>query len=102
MLMKLTPGEEWMCRKNMRPVMTSYTQFLTSFALKILRNKLPQGLTNILEERNERVSRGGSFTRAANWKHDSISYRLASRATAEMSEISISRSKKGLPKKYIS
>ncbi len=38
--------------------------------------KLPLGLTNIIEEQNDRVLRGRNFTRAANWKHDNSMYIL--------------------------
>jgi hypothetical protein len=41
-----------------------------------------------------------SHFRPRNWKHDSIAYRLATRALNKIKDIEIARSRKGLAKKY--
>jgi len=65
-----------------------------------IKNKIPLGLKDIIIERNSINLRNRHFIREANWKHESIAYRLASRAKNEIKEIEIARSKKGLAKKY--
>jgi hypothetical protein len=65
-----------------------------------IKNKIPLGLKNIITERNSRNLRNRHFIREANWKHESIAYRLATRAKNEIKDIEIARSKKGLAKKY--
>ena len=63
------------------------------------KNKIPIGLQNIIETRGNNNLRNQQFVRDINWKQDSIAYRLATRATKEISDIEIARSKKGLVKK---
>ena len=63
-------------------------------------NKIPRGLKDIIVERNSRNLRNRHFIRESNWKQDSITYRLATRAKNEIKEIVIAKSKKGLVKKY--
>jgi hypothetical protein len=62
--------------------------------------KIPKGLANIIQEREVVQLRNRQFVRNNNWKHDSISYRLATRAKNEIKDIVIAKSKKGLTKKY--
>ncbi len=64
-----------------------------------LKNKIPLGLKNIIVERNSRNLRNRQFIRERRWKHDSISYRLATRAKNDIKDIEIARSKKGLARK---
>jgi len=65
-----------------------------------LKNKIPLGLKDIIEERNVANLRNRHFIRDRHWKQDSIAYRLATRAKNEIKDIEIARSKKGLTKKY--
>jgi len=65
-----------------------------------IKNRLPRGLREILVETQALNLRNRKFNRPRNWKHDSISYRLASRAIKEIKDIEIARSRKGLAKKY--
>ncbi len=67
---------------------------------KWLKSKLPDGLKNIINERNTLNLRNRQFIRDRNWKQDSIAYRLATRGKKEIKEIEVARSKKGLTKKY--
>jgi len=64
------------------------------------KKKIPQGLSDIISENNRAFLRNRKFNRPLSWKQDSIAYRLATRATKEIKEIEIARSKKGLAKKY--
>jgi hypothetical protein len=50
--------------------------------------KLPDGLKNIIIERNENNLRNRSFIRNMRWKTTSIAYRLATRAKNEIREVS--------------
>ena len=61
--------------------------------------KLPNGLRYIIEEKNTRNLRSRQFERNRNWKNDSLSYRLSSRALKEISEITRANSKNGLKNK---
>jgi len=63
------------------------------------KNKIPTGIKDIIVERNNNL-RNRNFLRERSWKQDSIAYRLATRATKEIKEIEIAKSKKGLAKKY--
>ena len=63
------------------------------------KKKIPLGLSNIIEERNDNRLRNRQFVRDHRWQQDSIAYRLATRATKEIKEIEIAKSKKGLVKK---
>jgi len=65
-----------------------------------IKNRIPLGLKNIIVERDSINLRNRHFIREANWKHESIAYRLATCAKKEIKEIEIARSKKGLAKKY--
>ncbi len=65
-----------------------------------LKNKIPLGLRDIITERNSINLRNRQFISERNWKHESIAFRLATRAKNEIKEIEIARSKKGLAKKY--
>ncbi len=67
---------------------------------KWLKAKIPEGLKNIITERNTLSLRNRQFIRDSSWKQDSIAYRLATRAKKEIKEIEVARSKKGLTKKY--
>ena len=60
---------------------------------------MPLGLKNITLENNARVLRNRHFIRDPAWKLDRISSRLAVRATSEIKEIEIPRSKTGLKNK---
>ena len=62
--------------------------------------KIPKGLANIIKEKNNRQLRTRQFERKANWKTNSIAYRLTTRALKEIEEISCAKSKGGLKKKY--
>jgi len=64
------------------------------------KKRIPLGLSNIIEERNLRVLRSRQFIREHNWRPDSVAYRLATRATNEIKDIVIAKSKRGLCKKY--
>jgi hypothetical protein len=64
------------------------------------KKKIPIGLSKILDEETGINLRNRKFVIDNNWKHDSIAFRLASRAKKEIKEIEIARSKKGLMKKY--
>ena len=63
------------------------------------KKKIPLGLQYIIEEKLGRNLRQRQFVRATNWKHDSIAYRLATRAIKEIKDIEIAKTKKGLAKK---
>ncbi len=65
-----------------------------------LKNILPLGLKDIVNERVGRNLRNRQFIRERTWKQDSIAYRLATRVRKEIEEIEVARSKKGLTKKY--
>ena len=71
--------------------------------LKILwrweKKKIPLGLSEIVVEENQGRLRKRKFKRDRDWKHDSISFRLATRAIKDIKEIEIARSKNGLKKK---
>ncbi len=60
------------------------------------KKKVSLGLNKLIEERNIRVLR----SREHNWKPDSIAYRLATRATNEITDIVIAKFKRGLCKNY--
>ncbi len=64
------------------------------------KKKIPLGLTAIIEERHDQRLRNRQFVRDHRWSVDSIASRLASRASKEIKEIEIAKSKKGLIKKY--
>ncbi len=64
-----------------------------------IKNKIPQGLKDIIKERNNQSLRNRQFIREREWTNDSISYRLANRAKKDIKEIEIARTKKGLAKK---
>jgi len=64
------------------------------------KKKIPLGLTTIIEERHDQRLRNRQFVRDHRWSEDSIASRLASRASKEIKEIEIAKSKKGLIKKY--
>ncbi len=59
---------------------------------------IPLGLRNIILETNNRALRNRNFIKDRQWKHDSLSYRLADRAKKEIKEIEIAKSKNGLKK----
>jgi len=61
--------------------------------------KIPLGLSSIIEERHDNRLRNRQFVRNHNWSQDSIAYRLSTRASKEIKEIEIAKSKKGLVKK---
>ena len=63
------------------------------------KNKIPQGLRNIIRENTSRTLRQRKFVRDPAWHIDSIASRLAVRATKEIKEIEIARSKNGLKNK---
>jgi len=63
------------------------------------KNKLPLGLKNIIVENFNRRLRNRLFVKDNTWKNDSISYRLANRATNETKDIEIAKSKNGLKNK---
>ncbi len=65
-----------------------------------IKNRIPEGLKLIINERQTRQLRNRQFIRENHWKSDSIAYRLATRANKEIKEIEIARSLKGLSKKY--
>jgi hypothetical protein len=44
------------------------------------KNKIPDGLKYIIEEKRDRDLRNRQFVRHRTWKQDSIAYRLATRA----------------------
>ena len=64
------------------------------------KKKIPKGLNDIIQERFSRNLRNRQFIRESNWKHDSLAYRLATRAKNEIKEIETAKTKKGLTKKY--
>jgi len=64
------------------------------------KKRIPLGLANILTERDNRQLRNRQFIRDRIWRHDSLAFRLSTRAKNEITEIEIARSKKGLTKKY--
>jgi len=64
------------------------------------KKKISLGLTNIIAERQIGTLRHRQFIRDRKWKLDSIASRLAIRASEEIEEITIARSKNGLFKKY--
>ena len=63
------------------------------------KNKIPLGLKELITEQTTRALRNRQFVRNPSWKPDSISSRLAKRATDEIKEIEIARSKNGLKNK---
>jgi hypothetical protein len=63
------------------------------------KKKLPLGLKNIIVENHNRALRNRMFIKENNWKSDSISSRLASRATREIRDIEIAKSLNGLKNK---
>ena len=63
------------------------------------KKKIPSGLKNIITEVNQNRLRHRKFIREANWKQDSISYRLATRAMKDIKDIEIAKSKNGLKNK---
>ena len=65
-----------------------------------LKNKIPLGLKDIIVEVTSNNLRNRKFQRNREWSHDSIAYRLATRALKEIKDIDIAKSKKGLVKKY--
>jgi hypothetical protein len=60
------------------------------------KNKIPEGLSNILSERQTRHLRNRQFVRENNWKKDSIAYRLATRAINDIVEITKHQTKTAL------
>jgi hypothetical protein len=64
------------------------------------KNKIPDGLKDIIEEKRDRDLRNRQFVRHRNWKQDSIAYRLATRAIKEITEIECARSNTGLKRKF--
>ena len=64
------------------------------------KNKIPLGIKSILTEIPTNNLRNRKFQRDREWSHDSIAYRLASRAMKEIKDIEIAKSKKGLVKKF--
>ncbi len=65
---------------------------------KWLKADIPDGLKDIISERNTLTLRNRQFIRDASWKQDSIAYRLATRAKKEIKEIKVARSKKRFDK----
>ncbi len=65
------------------------------------KNHIPLGLRNIITETNNRQLRNRHFVKNRLWKQDSLSYRLADRATKVIKEIEIAKSKNGLKNKII-
>jgi len=65
------------------------------------KNHIPLGLRDIITETNNRQLRNRHFVKNRLWKQDSLSYRLADRATKEIKEIEIAKSKNGLKNKII-
>ena len=63
------------------------------------KRKLPLGIQDILVEVTLNPLRNRKFCRDQAWSHDSIAYRLATRALKEIKDIEIAKSKKGLAKK---
>jgi hypothetical protein len=64
-----------------------------------LKSKIPTGLKDVIVERVKIYLRKRQFIRERDWKLDSISYRLATRAKNNCVELELARSKKGLAKK---
>jgi hypothetical protein len=63
------------------------------------KKKIPLGLRSIIEERHDNRLRNRQFVRDHRWTQESIAYRLSPRATKEIKDIEIAKSKKGLVKK---
>jgi hypothetical protein len=63
------------------------------------KKKIPLGLKNIITEIDQNRLRHRKFKREVNWKQDSISYRLATRAMKDIKDIEIAKSKNGLKNK---
>ena len=63
------------------------------------KNKLPLGIQNLINEKNNQTLRNRQFLRSNSWKQDSIAYRLATRAIKEIKEIEIERQTKRTSKK---
>jgi hypothetical protein len=63
------------------------------------KKKIPLGLNSIIEERHDNRLRNRQFVRNHTWSQDSIAYRLSTRASKEIKDIEIAKSKKGLVKK---
>jgi len=63
------------------------------------KKKIPLGLSSIIEERHDNRLRNRQFVRDHRWTQESIAYRLSTRATKEIKDIEIAKSKKGLVKK---
>ena len=63
------------------------------------KNKIPLGLKDIIKENTSRTLRHRKFFRDPAWQTESIASRLAVRATKEIKEIEIARSKNGLKNK---
>jgi len=63
------------------------------------KKKIPAGIKNVLNERTDERLRNRKFIRDVNWKTDSISYRIATRANNSIKDIEIARSKRGLKNK---
>jgi len=64
------------------------------------KNKIPNGLKNIITENRGRQLRSRQFQRNHNWKNSSIAYRLATRAINEIEEITCAKSLNGLKRKF--
>ena len=63
------------------------------------KKKIPLGLRDIIRENTSRTLRHRKFIRNPAWQAESIASRLAVRATKEIKEIEIAKSKNGLKKK---
>ena len=64
------------------------------------KQRLPEGLKDTIIEKRGRVLRHRQFERKPLWKQNSISFRLATRASKEIEEISCAMSITGLKNKY--
>jgi len=62
------------------------------------KQELPQGLKNLISERNNRTLRNRQFVISNKWKKSSISYRLGIRAKKELTSISKYKNTKSLAK----
>ncbi len=60
------------------------------------KKKISLGLSSIIEERHDNRLRNRQFVRDHRWTQDSIAYRLSTRASKEIKDIEIAKSKKGL------
>ena len=65
-----------------------------------LKDKFPLGIKDITVEITTNNLRNRKFQRDREWSHNSIAYRLVTRALKEIKDIEIAKSKKGLVKKY--